>query len=365
MLWIVCFAMFFGGLAHADPFDIDLSATDAKTNVIQNPNPDISFVADFLAGNHAALYQVGDAIHRPVYLREIEIDGVGYVSPYAKGTFVVSFGEDGDMDVEEANTDIFELPASFDLKLGKMLVDTETLNPLHQHAIPFVDRPLVLQHLFGEEGLKTVGANLSWIVPNPWDHYVLLSGTYGVNNNDDANTTALYGGDKKSMVTNLHLMSSWDLNDKTYLNVNASGVFAPLSDGSLTRIYLADFLVRYAPNPYSNALTFLNGVSFSHENPFQSGAFDSYGFYDYLGWQFSPRWRAGVRYDQTHDPAANTNYPGDEREYSAILSFYPTETNYLRVQYARHELPGSNTWENKIWLQLDFTVGPHQPHMAL
>ena len=368
----------------ASPFDIDLSSDPTAiesvnkpqssiptqgqspiSTVVQNLNPDISFVADFLAGNPAALYQVDDKIHRPIYLREMEVDGVGYVSPYAKAIFVVSFGENGDMDVEEANMNFFNLPASLNLKLGKVIVDTDTINPLHQHAIPFVERPLIWHHTFGKEGLKTVGANLSWLVPNPWDHYFLLSGTFGVNNGDELNSGALYGGNTKSTLTNIHLLTSWDFDQHTYLNMNLSGVFAPLPDGSLTKVYVADFLLRYAPNPDSYAVTFLNGLIWNRGDPFHTGAQITQGFYNYLGWQFSQRWRVGARYDQTFFPTDNSSFPGNEKEYTGIISFYPTETNYLRFQAARHQLPGSAYFENKVWLQLDFTVGPHQQHTAL
>jgi hypothetical protein len=367
-----------------DPFAIDLSPDptalekankpdssdhfqplSAISTVVQNLNPDISFIGDFIAGNSAALYQVDDSIRRPIYLREIEIDGAGYVSPYAKALFVVSFGEGGDMDVEEANMNFFNLPASLTLKLGKMLVDTDTLNPLHQHAIPFVERPLILHHTFGKEGLKTVGANLSWLVPNPWDHYILFSGTYGVNTGDELNSGALFGGNNKSMLTNLHGSTSWDLGEKTYLNVNASGVFAPMPDGSLTQVYVTDFLLRYAPDPYAFAITFLNGFIWNRGDPFHSGASTTKGFYNYLGWQFSSRWRVGARYDQTFFPSDNSYFPGNEREYTGIITFYPTETNYLRFQYARHQAPDALAFEEKIWLQLNFTIGPHQQHTAL
>jgi len=376
-----------GAFAHAeqpaDPFNIDLTPNSSAVETVQRPptgpsgggqspisssiqnlNPDISFVGDFLAGNHEALTTKGSPLQRPASLREMEIDGNAYVSPYAKGTFVASFGDDT-AGTEEAYMTFFDLPGSLNVKVGKFLIDVDTLNPTHQHAIPFVDRPLIEQHLFGDEGFKTVGLNASILIPNPWDHYLIFSGTYGGNLNNQDQYTALYGGNLDSAVYTGRFGTSWDLTDASYLTLNASGTEAPLPDGSTTIVYAADALIRIAKDPASNAATLLHGFLWNRGNPNQLGTATNTGFYDYLGWQFSHRWRAGVRYEESGD----VTFDGFEKQYSGILSFYPTETNYIRIQYGRHLLPETATraaaWENRVWLQIDFTIGPHQQHIAL
>ena len=340
------------------------SGPAVSSSAIQNLNPDISFLGDFLGGNQAALNERGGPLHRPVYLREVELDGVGYVSPYAKAFFVASFDEGG-VSIEEAFMHFTELPADLSLRLGKMYVDTDTVGPLHQHAIPFVDRPLAWHHILGGDGLKEVGANLSWLVPNPWDHFIQLSGMAGVNLADGDQYSAFYGGNLQSPLYSLRLGTSWDLFEASYINVNVSEVAAPLPDHSVTTVYVADALVRYAPNPVSNSVSLLNGYIFNRGNPNQTGSFDAKGYYNYLGWQFSPRWRIGARHDWVTDPT----FGGTERQYTGILSFYPTETNYLRFQYGkRHLTPDDGSpeeWEDRIWLQLNFSLGPHQAHTAL
>jgi len=365
-----------------DPFAIDLTPDDSaiQTNtqpapsppatanpvstVVQNMNPDISVVGDFAAGNPAALQLLGDPISPPIKLREVEVDAAGYVSPYAKAFFVTSFGSDG-ADVEEGYMDFFHLPGSLDIKLGKMLADLDTLNPQHQHAYPFVDRPLALQHTYGDEGLKAVGMNASILIPNPWDHYLLLSSTLADNPDEDQQYTFLYGGNAHSILYTAKLTSSWDLSDVSYITANATGLFAPLPDDSTTRTYEADMLFRYAPDPANYAMTLLTGIVRGQGNPTQIAEHTDWGYYVYGGWLFSSNWKIGARYDQTQFRA----FGGQERQVSGILTFYPTETNYVRLQYARHQYPATASaagyWGNQIWLQVDFVIGPHQQHAAL
>ena len=369
--------------AENSPFDLELTpdptaleTVSTKSNTqsnsgqspvssaIQNLNPDISFVADMLAGNRAALTQKGDAIRRPVDLREVEIDGNGYISPYAKGAFVASFS-DGGADIEEAYMNFFTLPGGVNLKLGKFRADIDTLNPTHQHAIPFVDQPLVFHHTFGLEGLKIAGANASVLVPNPFNQYLIASFSFGGNTFESSQYTSLYGGNTSSVLGAARLGTSIDLSGSSYLTLNASTIIAPLVDLSITRIYIAEALFRFSINPVDNAITFLNGYLWNRGNPNSTGQFSTNGFYSYLGWQFSENWRVGGRFDYTNNPT----FDGKERQYTGVLSYYPTETNFIRLQYATHELPETflktASTENRIWLQIDFSMGPHQQHTAL
>ena len=379
---LICLISTASFAAEPNPFDLELTPDPSAleslstksgkldagqspvSTAIQNLNPDISFVADMLGGNKAALGLKGDSIRRPVDLREVEIDGNGYISPYAKGNFVVSFSEGG-ADVEEAFMNFFTLPGGVNLKLGKFRVDTDTLNPTHQHAIPFADQPLVFHHTFGIEGLKSAGANASVLIPNPLNQYLIASFTFGSNPDESSQYTSLYGGNTNSVLGVGRLGTSIDLSSSSYLGLNVSSIVAPLENQSVTKIYIAEALFRFAINPVDNTITFLNGYLWNRGNPNSTGDFSTNGFYSYLGWQFTQNWRVGGRYDYSN----NQTFDGKEKQYTGILSFFPTETNFIRLQYAFHELPEtflkSASTENRIWFQIDFSMGPHQQHTNL
>ncbi len=382
---LISFAIFSTNLCIAqekDPFSLDMKPDESSlknadnafrdtkassspiTAAPQSMNPDISFVADFLAANPQAHSVKGGGLHRGVDLREVEIDGVGYLSPFATATAVISANSD-EAAAEEVYLDFITLPYSLKLKLGKILVDTDTLNPLHQHVLPFADRPLALHHAFGAEGFKTVGGNVSALVPNPFNHFIMLSATAGASLNDTEQYTAFYGGNLKSPIYSLKASTTFDFTSSTYLNVSASDTVAPLPDSSRTVVYIGEALLRMAPDPAGFNFTFLNGILWNRGNPNQTVAFTTRGFYTYFGFQFTKNWKMGTRLDYTD----NQTFDGIEKQYVGILSYFITENNYFRLQYARHNLPQTayfpNVWENRVWFQVDFALGPHKPHTSI
>src|SRR6185436_3238715 len=50
-------------------------------------------------------------------------------------------------------------------KVGQFLTDFGRQNAQHPHAWAFVDQPLVIGRMFGEDGLRGQGARLSWLLP--------------------------------------------------------------------------------------------------------------------------------------------------------------------------------------------------------
>jgi hypothetical protein len=52
------------------------------------------------------------------------------------------------------------------LKAGRFKETLGRVNPVHSHALPFVNTPDAIERFFGEEGLKGDGLSLSWLLPN-------------------------------------------------------------------------------------------------------------------------------------------------------------------------------------------------------
>ena len=64
------------------------------------------------------------------------------IDPYARGDFFISFGEEG-VNLEEGYITFTALPAGFVAKVGKMRSAFGKVNTMHNHVLPWVDRPLV------------------------------------------------------------------------------------------------------------------------------------------------------------------------------------------------------------------------------
>ena len=126
-------------------------------------NPDIAVIGDFL----------GAAGHNPVNpspafeMHESEASFQAVVDPYARADFFISFGEEG-VTLEEGFMTFTELPGGLLTKVGKMRAAFGKVNSLHNHVLPWTDRPLVTRNLVGgEDGISDAGISVARLIPNP------------------------------------------------------------------------------------------------------------------------------------------------------------------------------------------------------
>ena len=71
-------------------------------------------------------------------------------------------------EIEEGFLTFPTLPASLLMKVGKMRSSFGKVNTMHNHMLPWTDRPLVTTNLLGgEEGISDAGISLSRLIQNP------------------------------------------------------------------------------------------------------------------------------------------------------------------------------------------------------
>src|SRR5712664_720786 len=127
-------------------------------------NLDISIIGDFIGtvGHNRVVHSNSLELH------ESELGVQAIIDPYARADFFVSFGEQG-VNVEEGFLTFTELPGGFLTKVGKMRAAFGKVNGLHNHVLPWTDRPLVIQNLVGgEDGINDAGISVARLIPNPW-----------------------------------------------------------------------------------------------------------------------------------------------------------------------------------------------------
>src|SRR5207248_418028 len=117
-----------------------------------------------------------------VFQRSIELNIAAAVDPFAKGYAVINAAADAEtgeasMGVEEAALQTTALPWNLELKAGRFFGEFGKLSYIHDHELPFVNRPLALNQYIGGES-RTDGAQLNWLPP--LSHYVSLTGGFGV-----------------------------------------------------------------------------------------------------------------------------------------------------------------------------------------
>src|SRR5215469_10387294 len=177
-------------------------------------NPDISVIGDFIA----------DAGHNPVFptpsfqMHESEVGLQAIVDPYARADFFLSFGEEG-VNLEEGFITFTALPNSFVAKAGKMRAAFGKVNTLHNHVLPWVDRPLVTQNLVGgEDGIDDAGVSIQRILPAPKNWFLEFTGQTFRGDSGDVFTAS----NKNDLSVVGHLRVYKDLTDNSNIDFGGS-----------------------------------------------------------------------------------------------------------------------------------------------
>src|SRR5213596_4336570 len=127
-------------------------------------NPDIAVIGDFLgaAGSNKVNPEPALTMH------ESEAAFQAIVDPYARADFFFSFGEQG-VNLEEGYLTFPAIPGGLLVKVGKMRAAFGKINTLHNHVLPWTDRPLITKNLLGgEDGINDAGFSVARLIPNKW-----------------------------------------------------------------------------------------------------------------------------------------------------------------------------------------------------
>jgi hypothetical protein len=334
-------------------------------------NPDISVIGDFLGA-------AGNGANRGAPSLEMHESEVGFqevIDPYARADFFISFGEHG-VDLEEGYLTFTALPAGLQLKVGKMRAAFGRVNALHNHVLPWTDRPLVSQDLVsGEDGIDDAGLSLSRILPAPKG--IFLEGTAQVFRGD---TDGVFQADKRSHVSTVgHLRLYRDLNEST--NIDLGGSFArghsPWAD-AWNQLYGADATLRWKPLRRSIYHSFVarSELIWSRTVRAPGTIVTPFGFYVSGDYQFARRWFLGARFDRSQrgnclptNPATTTSCNLSmgplallqDTGGSLLLTYWPSEFSQIRGQLRRTQY-GEGLTANELLFQFQFSMGAHGAH---
>src|SRR5205085_5502706 len=142
---------------------------------------------------------------------ESEIGLQAIIDPYARGDFFISFGESG-VNLEEGYITFTALPAGIVAKVGKMRSAFGKVNMMHNHVLPWVDRPLVTTNLVGgEDGIDDAGVSIEHILPAPKGFFIDVTGQFFRGDSD-----GVYQAVKRSDVSTVdHLPVYKDLTESS------------------------------------------------------------------------------------------------------------------------------------------------------
>jgi len=337
---------------------------------IQSANPDISVIGDMLghyvSGEHGERQPTGEHENEDRFIfRELELAFSSPVDPHSRADFFVHVHEhDGEWHAGlcEGYLTLLTLPYDLQARVGKFRSAFGKANQLHTHNMPWVDRPNVITNFFGEESLNEEGAELSWLIPNPWKKYI--EWTLDIQNNE--NPQSFGGGESDDVMFVNHLRYFETLSQASTLELGASHVTAPNDaghGGSRTHVEGLDITYKWRPprEGLYKSLTWQTEALFSQKDQPDGSSEDAWGAYSSLEYQFARQWSAFTRWDysQFPDDAGSHEHAG-----SVGVTFAQSEFCFWRLSYKFTDASGPLAMRDRseVWLQLNIGLGPHRAH---
>lgn len=365
----------------------------------------ISFNGQFSAAastaSHLDSLEVGDhdPQQRGFNARNLEIAIDGAVDPYFEGfaniVFKLDNNNETEVEAEEAFMQTTSLPYGLQVKAGQFFAPLGRINAQHPHVWDFVDAPLASGRLNGPDGLRGVGAQLSWVTPFPWYsqfQVAFQNGQGGTgyafrNPGEDGTFMGRTTIDHTPQgVEDLVIVPRWensfDINPNNTVLAGVSAAFGPNDTGasSRTQVYSADLFYKWKPSNAEGGFPFVKWQTEALCRKFEAGrgadnsfpieeTLNDWGAYSQVVWGFKKGWTLGVRGDYLHmDESAfdEDEFRQSRTRVSTALTWFPTEFSKLRLQYNHDFLKGNSFLdsgnEDSVFLQFEFNLGSHGAH---
>ena len=322
------------------------------------------------------------------------------IDPYWRGQAIIAAIDDT-AEVEEAWFQSLGLGHGIGLKGGRFRSGIGYLNEQHPHMWDFADAPLMYRAMFGDEGSYVQdGVQFKWLAPT--DTFVELGAEIGRGanfpgtdrNKNGAGSAAAFahvGGD-------IGIAHNWRAG-LSYLQTKAKDREAHFEDiGSVEALgkftgdsatWLADFVWKWAPNGNPKYQNFKFQAEYFDRrekgdllcvdtdqggSACGTGVSSLYrtrqsGWYAQGIYQFTPNWRAGLRFEQLDSGRRDF---GDNAAYLVVDSYRPkkasamidyswSEFSRVRLQYAQDKSMAGIT-DNQVTVQYIMSLGAHGAH---
>ncbi|HVM62950.1 MAG TPA: hypothetical protein VMV72_18965, partial [Verrucomicrobiae bacterium] len=274
-----------------------------------------------------------------------------------------------------------------ELKAGRFFGEFGKLEYIHDHELPFVNRPLAIDQYIGGES-RSDGLQLNWLLPV--EQYV--SWTVGVGDSFGGDSPPSDPGGFRS-IDELNFWSRlstyFDLTPDWQVETGVSGLFNPRTNdrggidaqtgpGGLPmteherRLGGLDFQLRYIPlrDNQFRSLTWGTELLYSDNRyladpdgtPGNGDEFSrsvgSFGMYSYLTWKFHRQWSAGFLFDYVQNAA---NEHDVTYAYSPYVTWALSHWNQLRLQYTHTEPNAASGLkiDDAVYMQWAWIIGAH------
>ncbi|HJY85187.1 MAG TPA: hypothetical protein VKK81_29400 [Candidatus Binatia bacterium] len=291
------------------------------------------------------------------------------VDPFTRGYAIINGTPDG-VEVEEAAIVTTALPYNLTFKGGRFFADFGRLSKFHDHDLPFVNRPVVLDTFVNGES-QADGIEVSYLAP--LSHYLTL--TYGMYNKmgaENERVSNLVPRNFSEFTYMWRAATFLNLNDENSIDLGLNYAYTPkvkIDQGDNRQLADVDLTYRYIPLSQAAYRGLVWGTEFlvNHENrpvggfpevpsenPLNFKQRNALGLYSYLEARLTRRFYLGFLVDwaQDLDPGVKSTI-----DYTPYLTIWASEFQRIRLQYTRFEGPGNH--ENEFFLQWTVILGSH------
>jgi hypothetical protein len=312
-------------------------------------------------------------------LNETEVNFEATIDPYLYGRLTVALEPGNEVAVEEAFIQTTSLPFGFTARAGRFFSGIGYLNEQHAHVWDFADQALpyrvFLDTQYGDDGIQ-----LRWLAPTR--QFIELGAELFRGDAFPAAGAARFGTGAHSVFAHtggdINTSSSYRVG-LSWLRTKARDRVTPVHDApddvftGKDDTLIADAVFKWAPdgNPTETNLK-LQGEFFARR---ERGLFNDLdysgwqtGFYAQAVYQFMPRWRFGLRYDQVKGDrqegllaSSTVDSQGvTPRRASTMLEYNTSEFGRFRAQYNLDWSRG--TPDHQGILQYIVSLGAHGVH---
>ena len=362
-------------------------------------NPAIGIAADFLLVSSDR--DDGFPLYNQFRLRSVELQLQGRVDHLASYHLMVLFDEE-DVELEEAYVHLDDaLPDTFELKVGKFNASFGKLSPLHEHDLPFVDHPQVLQEYLGGS-LRTTGLELRhWFALGEshvlrWslgfansldgDSHPIFGPAAGGHHHEDEEEEDAFGKRQfRDYAWTARASAIFEIGEETLLQLGLSGAYAPrerafgahsekefafsqlLKDGKeeleakdLRRLILgADITLSSIDSSTGSGFVFHGEALLSRLRFEDAGTTTSFGFHSYFEYLFDKKWSAGLSggfYEHAEDDSESS------WDIGLFLTYRINEFHRLRLEARHFDDPDFESYG--LMLQYTIFLGHHKHGIA-
>ena len=325
-------------------------------------NPAIGFIVDTVLSFTSRKDQAN------FEFRSGELGISANVDPFVRAYAIINGTNAGGVDVEEAAIVTTSLPYNLTVKGGRFFAEFGRLSTFHDHDLPFVNRPGVLDTYIGGES-QSDGIEVNWLAPLS-QYLTLTAGMYNKigASNDRVDNTIPRGLEEFTYLG--RAATFFALNDSNSIDLGVTNAYTPkvrVDNGGSRNLAGIDLTYRYTPLASAQYRGLVWGNEFllnserretvpaTDTEPAVFRYRDAFGMYSYLEARLTRRYYPGFLFEYVEDLA----HPGRvTNAYSPYFTIWASEFQRLRLQYTHLDAPGQRP-EDQFFLQWTIIMGSH------